>query len=423
MKKNDVNRRDFLKTVGMGSLAAIGSGMLSPDVLSAVNSMDPLKITKIEAIRFKQRSMTWVRLHTDQGIVGLGETYPKTNAQIGALKDLSRYIIGKDAKNIEGIWRFLYNRCSVNVTGGAEMRIISAVNIAQWDILGKALGVPIYTLLGGKAREKIKVYNTTIGIRTEEDALKYNDQYIEERCKFLYDHGVKGMKIWPYDLTALKNNESYISPAELEKNLSWIKTIRNTLGNEMEICIEFHCHWNLTSALRIAKSLEPYNIMWIEDILLPDNAKAYSILASETSIPVCASERLATRFQFRELLESKAVDIVMYDVTWCGGISEAKKISDFADTYYIPTAPHTLGGPILWYASMHVATALTNLWIMESAYRNYNPDNGRYYRYLKNVQAAIDGYVSPPEGPGLGIEVRPEIFENGEAIVETIAEI
>ena len=393
--------------------------MLSPDVLSAVNSMDPLKITKIEAIRFKQRNMTWVRLHTDQGIVGLGETYPKTNAQIGALKDLSQYIIGKDAKNIEGIWRFLYDRNSHEVAGGAEMRIISAINIAQWDILGKALGVPIYTLLGGKAREKIRVYNTTSSIRDGKNEWR-NEQDIEKICKFLYDRGVKAMKIWPYDPTALKNNESYISPAELEKNLDWIKRIRNTLGNEMEICLEFHCHWNLTCAIRIAKSLEPYNIMWIEDIIHPDNAKAYSILARETSIPVCASERLCTRFRFRELLESKAVDIVMYDTTWCGGITSAKKISDFADTYYIPTAPHTYGGPILWYSSIHVATALTNLWIMESGYNHYT---GSYPRYLKNVQVPVDGFVSPPEGPGLGLEVRPEIFENGEAIVETIAEI
>ena len=415
MKKNDVNRRDFLKTAGMGSLAAIGSGIFPSDVLSAINSMDPLKITKVEAVRFKRGHWTWVRLHTDQGIIGLGETYPLDNAQVGALKDLSRMLIGRDAKNIERIWRDLYGRASYNVTGGTEMRIISAINIAQFDLLGKALGVPIYRLLGGKAREKIKVYNTTSGINKWR-----NEQDIEKVCKFLYDRGVKAMKIWPYDPTARKNNESYISLAELEKNLDWVKRIRNTLGDEMEICVEFHCHWNLPCALRIAKSLEPYNIMWIEDIMLPDNPKAYSILARETTIPVCVSERLATRFQFRELLESKAVDIVMYDTTWCGGITSAKKISDFADTYYIPTAPHTYGGPILWYSSIHVATALTNLWIMESGYNFYND---LYPNYLKNIHVPIDGFVSPPEGPGLGMEVRPEIYTNGEAIVETVAEI
>jgi len=415
MKKKNANRRDFLKTAGMGSLAAIGSGIFPSDVLSAVNSMDPLKITKVEAVRFKQGHWTWVRLHTDQGIVGLGETYPLDNAQVGALKDLSRMIIGRDAKDIERIWRDLYARASYNVTGGAEMRIISAINIAQFDLLGKALGVPIYRLLGGKARQKIKVYNTTSGINKWR-----NEQDIEKVCKFLYDRGVKAMKIWPYDPTARKNTESYISPAELEKNLDWVKRIRNTLGDEMEICVEFHCHWNLPCALRIAKSLEPYNIMWIEDILLPDNPKAYSILARETTIPVCVSERLATRFQFRELLESKAVDIVMYDTTWCGGITSAKKISDFADTYYIPTAPHTYGGPILWYSSIHVATALTNLWIMESGYNFYND---LYPNYLKNIHVPVDGFVSPPEGPGLGMEVRPEIYTNGEAIVETVAEI
>jgi L-alanine-DL-glutamate epimerase-like enolase superfamily enzyme len=132
------------------------------------------------------------------------------------------------------------------------------------------------------------------------------------------------------------------------------------------------------------------------------------------------SERLSTRYQFREVLDRKAASIVMYDVTWCGGISEAKKISDLADSYYIPTAPHTCGGPLLWFSSIHTATAVKNLWIMESCYHFYN---FQYPYFIKNVPVPQDGYVTAPEGPGLGVEFRTEPFERGDAIVETIAEI
>ena len=154
--------------------------------------------------------------------------------------------------------------------------------------------------------------------------------------------------------------------------------------------------------------------------MLPDNLDAYATLARETSIPVCISERLATRFRFREMFEARAVDVVMYDVTWCGGISEAKKISDMADTYKIPTSPHTGGGPVLWYASIHTATSLPNFYIMESVYHLYNDV---YPHFLLNVPTPVDGFVTAPETPGLGLELREEAFRNGDATFETIAEL
>jgi galactonate dehydratase len=152
--------------------------------------------------------------------------------------------------------------------------------------------------------------------------------------------------------------------------------------------------------------------------MLPDNLEAYASLARETSIPVCISERLATRFRFREMFEARAVDVVMYDVTWCGGISEAKKISDMADTYKIPTSPHTGGGPILWLASIHTATSLNNFYIMESVYHLYND---LYPHFLKTVPAPENGFVRAPETPGLGVELREEVLRNGDVTVETIA--
>ncbi|MGH9328095.1 MAG: mandelate racemase/muconate lactonizing enzyme family protein [Terriglobia bacterium] len=435
---NNLERRDFLKVAGAGSLAAFGSpapgaAMIPGETSSAIKDLEPMKITKVEAVRFRKGltidgeppAWTWVRLHTDTGLMGVGETYPMTNSQIGTLRDLiSSYhgspagLLGSDPRDIERTWWDIYNQTAFYVTGGAEMRVLSAINIAQWDILGKALGVPVYRLLGGKTREKIRVYNTythgwTINHwQMDTDAVKV--------VSFLNDRGIKGIKFYPFDPISRRNGGTYISPADIDSALKPIKQIRDKFADDFEIAIDVNAQWNLTSALRIARALEPYKIMWLEDVLDQGNMESYSILRNETSVPITISERLATRFQFREALVRKAVGILMYDVTWCGGISEAMKISALADTWYIPTAPHTCGGPLLWFASTHVATAIKNLWIMESCYHFYNY---QYPYFIKNVPVPENGFVKAPEGPGLGVDFRAEPFDRGDAIVETIAEI
>lgn len=430
------NRRNFIKVASLGSLTGLVSatpatGALPPDAVSAIKGLEPTKITKIEAVKFRKDlkidgerpPWMWVRLHTNAGIVGVGETYPFTEGQIGTLKDLEERswmgkILGRDPRDIERTWHEVFEQMAFNVEGGAEMRILSAINIAQWDILGKSLGVPIYRLLGGKAQQKLRVYNTYTSYWTINNMQMETDA--EKIVRLLLDRGIKAIKIYPYEKVGARNGGTYISAADLDHCLDWIKRIRDTVGDEIEIALDLSSQWNLTCGLRIARSLEPYKIMWLEDVLLQDNMQSYATLARETSIPICISERLATRYPFREMLESKAADIVMYDVTWCGGISEAKKISDMADTYYIPTAPHTCGGPILWFATIHTATALTNFFIMESCYHFYNY---QYPYFIKNVPVPQDGFVTPPEGPGLGVEFRPEPFERGDAVVETIAEL
>jgi galactonate dehydratase len=415
MKSGQADRRSFMKTAAMGSIAAGMTSMIPTETLSAVKSIEPMKITKIETVQVKKYNWTWVRIYTDTGHVGVGETYPLANSQKGALDFLSYLLIGQDPRNIEKIWRDMFTRVSFYVTGGAEMRIISAVNIALWDLLGKVLGVPVYRLLGGKAQDKLRVYDTYHGINNMD---LHKD--IEKIATYLLDQGISAIKLFHYNPLKHRNHGSYISPADLEKHLGLIKRIRKTAGHEMEIGMEFNGGWNLPSALRIAESLEPYDIMFIEDILFPDNMQAYSVLASETSIPICISERLCTRYQYREMMESKSCDLMMWDVTWCGGITEAKKISDYADTYYIPTIPHTNGGPILWYASIHTATALTNFHIMESCHPNYTT---KYPQFIKDFPVPENGFVSAPDKPGLGVEFRTEPFENGDAVVELIAEV
>ncbi len=406
------SRRDFLKRGGLIGMGLITSPVIPGFTGSSLSFADTLKITEIEVIQFDKGHWTWIKVHTDQGIYGLGETYPFTHAELGAMKDLAHVVLGRDPRDIAGIWKQLYTRAAFNVTGGAEMRMISAIDIALWDLAGKYYNLPVYQLLGGKAMDSIRVYNTTNGLGEWN-----NEEHIEQIAKYLLDRGIKAMKIWPLDPTARKNHGSYISPAELEVNLDWVKRIRDAVGDEMEIAMEFHAYWNLPCSQRIAEALEPYNIMWIEDIMFPENTEAYSKLAAETSIPICISERLATRFPYLKFLEAKACDIAMYDVTWCGGLTSARKIADLADTFMVPSAPHTFGGPVLWYASMHLAITLTNLWIMESGYYFYNDV---YPDYLDDIVVPDQGFVSPPDTPGLGIVINEEKYSKDVMNVERI---
>jgi galactonate dehydratase len=420
-----LSRRSFLHHTGIGSLAALGGAALPAATRAVIDNTEPMKITRIDTITFRKdlhigggsggsedgAEFWWVRLHTDKGIDGLGETYPFPQAEIGALKEHAERIIGRDPRDIDGIWRAIHFEGAMRTTGGADMRMLSAINMAQLDILGQASGLPLYRLLGGKTRSRVRVYNTTTdywainGMKMGRDTMKI--------VRFLLDRGVTGMKIYPFEAP-----DHYLSNKALDEGLRWIRDIRDGVGNEMDICVDCWGRFDLTSAARIAKGLEPYNIMYLEDAMLSGNARAYARLAAETSVPICISETLASRYEYREFFELKSCDVVMYDVTWCGGPSEAKRISDMAETYMIPTSPHTCGGPLLFTCSAHLATALPDLLIMESNYWKYNH---QYPYFVNNVPVPQDGHVTPPELPGIGVEIKPELFRNGDATVETVA--
>jgi len=415
---SSLRRRDLLKALPF----------FPPLAQRAARAAGPMKITKVEMIRVRKDlrihdvspNWTWVVLHTDQGITGIGESYPTQDAHLGALKELAPLLLGKDPTNIERLWQDVYYRISYQPWGGAEFRMLTAINIAQWDILGKAAGMPVYKLLGGKAQEKLRVYNTMNGW----PIYGMRDHDPEKVTEFLLKRGIKAVKIYPYDRGPVnafaRHGGTFISQAELKQSLDPIQRIRKAAGDEMEIALDLSSKWNLPCTLQIARSLEPYGILYLEDPMLPDNLEAYATLARETSIPVCISERLASRFRFREMFQLRAVDVAMYDLTWCGGISEAKKISDMADTYKIPTSPHTGGGPILWFSSIHTATSLTNFYIMESVFHLYND---LYPHFIKDVPVPVNGAVTAPERPGLGVELRDEPFRNGDAQRETIAQL
>jgi len=415
-----ISRRNFLE------MAAVGAGSLPAALLAAVNNTEPMKIIRIEAVTFRKdlhvgggsggsdgAEFWWVRLHTDKGIVGTGETYPYSSSEIGALKEQSRSLIGRDPRDIDGIWRNLYFQATMRNAGGAEIRALSAINMAQLDILGQASGLPLYRLLGGKTRQRVRVYNTTTDYWAIDEMKMGRDTM--KIVQFLLDRGTTAMKIYPF--TAPDN---YISNQALERGLGWIREIRDKVGSRMDIAVDCWARFDLPSAERIAKAIEPYNVLYLEDAMPSSNVGAFVQLSRKTSVPICMSETLAGRNQYRAFLEAKACDVVMYDVTWCGGVTEAKKIADLADTYQIPTSPHTCGGPLLYCCSAHLSTAVPNFLIMESNYWKYAH---QFPYFINNVPTPKDGHIAAPELPGIGVEIKPELFKNGDAIVETVAKL
>jgi L-alanine-DL-glutamate epimerase-like enolase superfamily enzyme len=433
---SSINRRSLLKGLGLGvttgAMGLFGGNSASAQSKTSpasqvVNPQDAIKITKVESVRFSDKidvgggsggsgraEFCWVRLHTDKGIIGTGETYPFSNGELGALKDYSRLLIGKDPRDIDGIWRRAYHDMSMRNAGGADMRILSAINMAQLDILGKSAGVPVYRLLGGKTRSRIKVYNTTTDYWAINNMKMGQDT--EKIVRFLLDRNITGMKIYPFS-----SKDEFITSEELDRCVHWLKQIRDVAGNKMEILLDCWGRFDLPGSQRILKAIEPYNVIHMEDLMVPSNAQqAYSVLAAETSVPIAHSETIATRYEVKDFLETKAMDILMYDLCWCGGVTEAKKMSDMADAYQVPTSPHTCGGPLLWLASMHLCMSVANFSYMESNYWKYTH---QYPYFLNNVPVPVDGYVVAPETPGLGAEIRPEIFKSKEAIVETVAQL
>lgn len=379
-----------------------------------------MKITAIETIHLS-RGITvhagpiqwlWVRIHTDEGLIGLGESYPNAEAEKAVVHTkLATVLLGRDPSEIDLLWTDMFRNVSYSGWAGAEMRALSAVDIALWDLAGKAAGLPIYKLLGGASRKAIRIYNTCYD---HIDFMKEPARLAEE----LLDSNIKAMKIWPFDPVARETYGNHITPAQIRQGLEPLRLIREKFGDSIAVAMEFHGFWTLPCAIQIAQALEPYAPMWLEEMLPQDNLASYAELAHSTKLPLCLSERLMTRWAFRELLENRAARVIMPDICWCGGISEAKKIAAMAETYYLPIAPHNCGGPILHFASAHLAANVTNLYILETVRRHYLEE---YKGLLTRSLVPENGELPLPPGPGLGVELSAEVLKRQDAIIQHTA--
>lgn len=396
-------RREFLLT---------GPAML---LAQAARTAPAANITKVETVYWKSREdapfwphWTWVRLHTDAGVFGLGETYPRNDVEAAAIHHFARRLIGKPVADIERFWRDTYVALDYQVAGGAEIRALSAIDLALWDLTGKLLNAPVYRLIGGRSNPRVRLYNT---------CFPHRHNFLTEPEKIMRElvdrYNIRAIKVWPFDGAARETGGQYVTNEQIEQALRPIRTLRDQFGDKIEILVEFHSLWNLTGAIRIARALEPLKPMWLEDMLLPGAFPQYRELAQATSLPLTIGERMAGKWQFQTLLESRAARFVMFDVCWCGGLTEARKITAMADSYLLPFAPHTAGGPLLFYASTHLSTAMPNLWIQESCQRFYESD---WPNLLVDPLVPRDGHITMPDAPGFGMTVRPEIWNHPQAV-------
>jgi L-alanine-DL-glutamate epimerase-like enolase superfamily enzyme len=371
-----------------------------------------MRITKLETISYGWS--LWVRIHTDEGLIGLGETYLHSDPARTLIETLyGPALLGQDPLAIEAHWRRMFDQSNFAGSRGAEMRAISALDIALWDILGQACGQPIYQLLGGACRDRLRVYNTC-GSEEGLDFLVNPDAFAQN----LLSHGIRAMKIWPFDGFARQTGGHYLTLPDLKQGLEPVRRIREAVGDEMEIAMEFHSHWDLQCAVRIAQALEDYRVLWLEDMLIPDNLDAYEHLAGATRLPLTVSERLQTRYAYLPVMQRKIARIIMPDVEWCGGISEAKKIAALAETFTLPIAFHNFGGPVLNFASAHVAASIPNLMILETGRCLLNQWTDEIITRPVVIQ---DGHMKLPEGPGLGTALSDALFRRHDVTVTTVS--
>jgi galactonate dehydratase len=402
------------------------------------------RVERIETIRLAEHPRTlWVQVHTNDGLVGLGETYYVPGAVAAVIHDIAApHLLGSSPFDLERAWTTLFQETNFYGYAGAEMRAISALDIALWDIVGQACGQPIYNLLGGQVRDSIRTYNTCASYGDMRDYEAFHERP-DELAASLLAEGITAMKIWPFDVFARRPSAQesehqhrrqgtvgsartlvgladgqYISPAEIDAGVEAVRRIRKAVGARVEIAIEMHALWNYPSALRIARALEPYDLMWLEEPMTPDPVDDLARLAREVRIPLCVSERLFTRYAFRRVLELGAAHIVMPDIIWTGGISEGRKIATMAEAYHLPIAPHDCTGPVNVFACLHLCASAPNAQFMETVRAFYRG----YYGDIVDPNIEVrDGRVLFPTAPGLGTRLRPEVRERSDASVQVSA--
>jgi len=395
-----------------------------------------MKITAVETVRLGEfPNLAWVRLRTDEGLTGLGETFMGAAAVEAYIHESAApKLIGRDPIQIEAINKSLLNYLGWRGTG-VETRGNSAIDIALWDLFGKAIGRPVCEALGGRSRDRIRVYNTCAGYKYIRDERSqavanwgvgnsrgpYEDleaflHRADELALSLLEQGITGMKIWPFDIAAERTAGWDISPAELDAALEPFAKIRKAVGNRMDIMVEFHSLWSLPMAQRLARALAPFDTYWHEDPLRLDNLADLKAYAPHSKAWVCASETLAYTHSFREYLETGAAGVAMLDLSWCGGLSEARKIAALAEAWHVPVAPHDCTGPVVYAASCHFSLHARNALIQESVRAFYT---GWYTELVTELPPITQGEVTVNMKPGLGLDLLPDLDRRKDASVRT----
>jgi galactonate dehydratase len=407
------SRRSFLKKIGFGSAAyatmftGFGTGLQKAvNNQSLKSTPGELKITKVSAAYCteSQRRM-FLKIETNQGITGYGEG---TDAVVGGYylaKELGSQIIGKNPLDVNRLFEDLRRVNSANVFSGAQtgtfIGILSAIDIALWDLTGKALGLPVYRLLGGKFRDSVHVYtHPLVNEGTPAD--------IAASCLEARNKGYDGIKFSVdynyYKQTGLK--QDYYNPTVSNKEINYMASIvgavRQAVGPDMSIMVEMHTRYDIPTSIRFVKLLEQFNPTWIEEPVPPENMDSLREINESTNIPICVGENLFLAYQFQALLEKKAADIIMPDIQKCGGIGEGQRIANVANLHYVPFAPHMVSSPYGMMASAHLCAAVPNFYVMET----YQPAlTTGWAGIMENSPVIEKSFLKVSDRPGIGLDL------------------
>ena len=372
-----------------------------------------MKITAVRTAATAGHCMhLWVRIETDAGIAGLGECVHGGHAAIALVHDLAPKLIGSDPFAVDAIFERL-RRGLVFEGGfaGALITALSGIEIALWDLKGKALKTPVCELLGGRFRDRIRVYadcEVTPGMNFDE-CKKVVDEVLEKgftALKIDLDIGAYG-KYQSEVANFVKDGFNHTADEwEHERMVRLAEMVKTAAGTTIDVACDLHTRLDVPSAIRLARDLESLHLMWLEEPVPPENVAAMREIKQATSTPICAGENLYLRQGFRDLIESQAVDIIMPDIPKCGGLSECRKIANMAEIYYIPFAPHNVSSPIGSMASAHVCATVPNFLVLEFHWLNRD-----YWTSITTRKTDIikDGHIALDDTPGIGVELDEEV--------------
>ena len=373
------------------------------------------------------RYFIFVRVTTNDGIVGYGEAY---NATFGPhviakmIEDCAeRYLVGRDPHDIETFFRLCYSSGFSQRPDISMMGCYSALEMACWDIVGKSAGKPVYKLLGGQVHETLRSYTYLYPIsgsvypdETDDDRNVYNDPDLAaEAALAAVNQGFDAVKFDPAGpYTIFDGHQPRLADIDLSARM--VKAVREAVGGSADILFGTHGQFTPAGAVRMAKAIEPYDPLWFEEPVPPDIPEAMAEVAAKTSIPVATGERLTTKYEFARVIENKAAAILQPDLGRSGGILETKKIAAMAEAHHVQIAPHCYCGPIVGAANIQLAATLPNFLILESI----KTWDGFHEQLLKQKIEWQDGRVIPPTEPGLGVELDEAVCEahpwDGEAL-------
>ncbi len=350
-----------------------------------------MKITAVTPVLVKEwRTMLFVRVETDEGITGIGEAGLTSREQgvAGIVDALATLVVGEDAMRSEHLWQLMW-RGGFHPSGQALSSAIAAIDMALWDIKGKALGVPLYQLLGGKVRDKVDCY-CHLGVGTSPEALlKAARMRREEGWNCLrWDSGARQDGVYEPTRAVAQTVECY-------------RLLRAELGPDVELAFDAHTRMSVPDAVRLCRALEPYRPMFVEDPLRIENPESYRRLRDQVAVPIAAGEQLGTKWQFRALIEEELIDYARIDMAICGGVTESRKIAGWCETHFIDIAVHNPIGPVSTAACLHLNLATPNMLVQELPRR----PGESLADVIRSEHRWEDGWLIASDAPGLGLEV------------------